>query len=347
MSSRRGAAKGLRGRSQECAALDALVTAAKVGDSRALVLRGEVGIGKTALLEWLAARSRGSRVLRAVGVESEVELPFASVHQLSQWLLDDLQRLRTPARGAGNGFRAQRRGPSRSRLRGLRPAEPASEHAEARPLLCLIDDAQWLDRSSSQVLSFVARRLHAESVVIVFAERDGSGPSEFEDLPELRPSGLSDEDSADLIASVTLGPLDETVLGRIITEAHGNPLALLEFSLVGDRRWRWRAATPVRAGCPSRAGYRHATGTRSGCSRRSLSICCWWRRPTPWATRACCPGCDRARDPCRGRGSRGGGGPDRDRRACALPPPAAALGDLPGGLTRAASQGAPGLGLGY
>ena len=111
---------------------------------------------------------------------------------------------------------------------GLALLSQLSEHAEARPVVCLVDDAQWLDRSSAQVLSFVARRLHAESIMIVLAERDGNAPSEFEGLPELRLRGLSEADSAELVTSATLGPLDESVRRRIIAEAHGNPLALLE-----------------------------------------------------------------------------------------------------------------------
>ena len=220
----------LRGRDSECAVLDAHVEAARAGESRTVVLRGEAGIGKTALLDYLAARSDGCRVVRAVGVESEMELPFAAVHQLSRPLLDGLERLPSPQRVAlETAFGLTAGQPPDRFFVGLALLNQLSELAEARPLICLIDDAQWLDRSSAQVFSFVARRLHADPVVIVLAERDGD-TSEFEGLPELRLGGLSKGDAAGLLTSVTLGPLDRSVHGRIIAEAHGNPLALLELS---------------------------------------------------------------------------------------------------------------------
>jgi len=219
----------LRGRESECAALDALVEAAQAGESRTLVLRGEAGIGKTALLEYVAVRSEGCRVIRAAGVESEMELPFAAVHQLSMPLLDGLGKLPSPQRDAletAFGLSAGR--PPDRFFVGLALLSLLSEYAEAQPLVCLVDDAQWLDRSSAQVLSFVARRLHAESVVVVLAERDGYDASELAGLPELRLHGLSEADAAQLVASVMPGSLDEAVRDRVIAEARGNPLALLE-----------------------------------------------------------------------------------------------------------------------
>ena len=160
-----------------------------------------------------------------------MELPFASVHQLSQPLLDALERLPAPQREAlETAFGLSAGEPPDRFFVGLALLSQLSEHAEARPVVCLVDDAQWLDRSSAQVLSFVARRLHAESILIVLAERDGNAPSEFEGLPELRLRGLSEIDSAELVTSVTIGPLDHSVRRRIIAEAHGNPLALLELS---------------------------------------------------------------------------------------------------------------------
>ena len=173
----------LRGRSNECAALEAHVEAARAGASRAVVLRGEAGIGKTALLDHVAVRSNGCRVVRAVGIESEMELPFAAVHQLSKPLLGGLDRLPPPQREAlETAFGLSAGEPPDRFFVGLALLSQLSEHAEAGPVLCLVDDAQWLDRSSAQVLSFIARRLHAESVVIVLAERDGNAPSEFEGL---------------------------------------------------------------------------------------------------------------------------------------------------------------------
>ena len=225
----------LRGRAKECAALDAYVEAARAGESRTVVLRGEAGIGKTALVEYVAARSQGCRVVRAVGVESEMELPFAAVHQLSMPLFDGLARLPSPQRHALETAFGFSSGPPPDRFFvGLAMLGLLSEGAEAQPLVCLVDDAQWLDRSSAQVLSFVARRLHAESVVIVLAERDGEGPSELAGLPELRLHGLPDAEATELIAAMTLGPLDEAVRDRIIAEARGNPLALLELPRGGS-----------------------------------------------------------------------------------------------------------------
>lgn len=244
----------LRGRTSECASMDALLDAARGGRSQTVVLRGEAGIGKTALLDYVAARSTGCRVVRAVGCESEMELPFAAVHLLSQPLLEGVHRLPSPQREAletAFGLRPGR--PPDRFFVGLALLSQLSEHAEAAPLVCLIDDAQWLDRSSAQVLSFIARRLDAESVVIVLAERDGDAPSEFEGLPELRLTGLSDVEAAQLVASATLGPLDKSVHGRIVAEAHGNPLALLELprgqtaaALAGGYVVAGRSALPSR-----------------------------------------------------------------------------------------------------
>jgi DNA-binding CsgD family transcriptional regulator len=219
----------LRGRARECAEVDALLEAARAGESGTLVLRGEAGIGKTALLEYAAMQSESCRVVRAVGVESEMELPFAAVHQLSMPLFDRLTHLPSPQRDALETALGLSSGPPPDRfLVGLALLTLFSEDAEEPPLLCLVDDAQWLDRSSGQVLSFVARRLHAESVVILFAERDGEDPSELAALPELRLQGLSKLDATELVDSVTYGPLDEPVRDRLIAEARGNPLALLE-----------------------------------------------------------------------------------------------------------------------
>jgi hypothetical protein len=199
----------LRGRAIERERLEQLQTAVRTGQSAALVVRGEAGIGKTALLDYAAERVERCRVLRAVGVESEMELPFAALHQLCAPLLDGLER------------------PERF-LVGLAVLTLLSDAAETQPLICLVDDAQWLDRSSAQVLSFVARRLEAESVLLLFAERDEDALEELVGLPELRLQGLSDADARELLASANIGPLDERVCERIIAEARGNPLALLE-----------------------------------------------------------------------------------------------------------------------
>jgi DNA-binding CsgD family transcriptional regulator len=219
----------LRGRATERARLEQLETAVRAGQSAALVLRGEAGIGKTALLDYAAERIERCRVLRAVGVESEMELPFAALHQLCTPLLDGLERLPPPQRDALGIAFGLSSGPRPDRfLVGLAVLSLLSDAAEAQPLLCLVDDAQWLDRSSAQVLSFVARRLQAESVLFLFAERDEDELEELAGLPELRLQGLSDADARELLASANIGPLDERVRDRIIAEARGNPLALLE-----------------------------------------------------------------------------------------------------------------------
>jgi DNA-binding CsgD family transcriptional regulator len=220
---------GLAGREAECARLDRLLADARAGQSAVLVLCGEPGIGKTALLGHAAGRATGFRVIRAVGVESEMELPFAGLHQLCGAMLDGLGRLPPPQSDAlGTAFGLSS-GPQPDRfLVGLAVLSLLSEAAEERPLLCLVDDAQWLDRSSAQVLAFVARRLEAESVVLLFAEREPGGLDALAGLPDLPLQGLPDEYARELLASVITAPLDERVRDRILVETHGNPLALLE-----------------------------------------------------------------------------------------------------------------------
>jgi DNA-binding CsgD family transcriptional regulator len=217
----------LRGRRAECRELDRLLEAMHAGQSAVLVLRGEAGIGKTALLEYTAEHAEGCRVLHAGGVQSEMELPFAGLHQLCAPLLGGLGRLPPPQRealatafGLSSGTRPDRF------LVGLAVLSLLSGGEE--PFVCLIDDAQWFDRSSAQVLAFVARRLQAESVVLVFAERGQGELDELAGLPELRLEGLSEAHADALLASVISGPLDERVRQRIVAETHGNPLALLE-----------------------------------------------------------------------------------------------------------------------
>jgi predicted ATPase len=166
----------LRGRRRECDVLGQLVNAARAGESRALVVRGEPGVGKTALLEYLAEHASGCRVARAVGVESEMELAYAGVHQLLTPMLDRLQRLPGPQRQALRTAFGLSSGPAPDRfLVGLATLSLLADVAEEHPLVCLVEDEQWLDRASAQVLGFVARRLQAESVGLVFAARVPSG----------------------------------------------------------------------------------------------------------------------------------------------------------------------------
>jgi DNA-binding NarL/FixJ family response regulator len=222
-------AGALVGRREECARLDRLLADAKEGQSAVLILLGAPGTGKSALLEYAAACVEGYQVIRAVGVESEMELPFAGVHQLCGALLDHLEHLPPPQRDAlGTAFGLSAGAQPDRFLISLAALSLLSEAAEERPLLCLVDDAQWLDRSSAQVLSFVARRLQAEPVALLFAAREALELDELARLPQVRLEGLSDAHARELLASVVGTPLDEGVRGRILAEARGNPLALLE-----------------------------------------------------------------------------------------------------------------------
>ncbi len=219
----------LAGRGTECARLDQLLADARLGQSSALVLHGEAGIGKTALLEYAEGRADGCRVLRAIGVEWEMELPFAGLHQLCAALLAGHERLPEPQSNAiATAFGLSSGSEPDRFLVGLAVLSLLSDAAEEHPLICLVDDVQWLDRSSAQVLAFVARRLAAESVVLLFAERESNRVEELAGLPALQVGGLPDASARDLLASVISAPLDERVRARILAETRGNPLALLE-----------------------------------------------------------------------------------------------------------------------
>jgi DNA-binding CsgD family transcriptional regulator len=222
-------ARRLLGRGSECATLDQLVASVRAGPSRALVLRGETGVGKSALLEYLVQHASGCGIARAAGVESEMELAYAGLQQLCAPFLDHLGRLPGPQRDAlGTAF-GLRVGDAPDRfLVGLAVLSLLSDIAEQRPRICVVDDAQWLDAASIQALAFVARRLGAESVGLVFAVREPDGERHFEGLPELAVGGLGDREARELLATVVTGPLDERVRDRIVAETRGNPLALLE-----------------------------------------------------------------------------------------------------------------------
>jgi DNA-binding CsgD family transcriptional regulator/tetratricopeptide (TPR) repeat protein len=218
---------GLRGRARECAALDELVDAIRRGESRSLVLRGEAGIGKTALLEHLIGSASDMAVVRAVGVESEMELAFAGLHQLCGPMLDRLSKLPVPQRQALEIVFGLNAGGAPDRfLVALAVLSLVSEVAEERPLLCVVDDAQWLDHASALTLSFVARRLLAEPVGIVFAAREPG--DELQHLSQLEVHGLRNGDARALLGSAVRFMLDEPVRDRIVAETRGNPLALLE-----------------------------------------------------------------------------------------------------------------------
>ena len=223
---------GLLGRRSETESLDRLLEAVRAGESRALAIRGDPGVGKTALLEYVVERAAGCRVARAAGVQAEMELAFAGLHQLCAPMLDRLERLPGPQRdalGAAFGLSAGH-APDRF-LVGLAVLGLLAEVAEDGPLVGLIDDAQGLDRASEQTLAFVARRLMAESVGVIFAVRTGAEERDAAGLPELVVEGLREDDARTLLASVIQVPLDEEVRDRIIAESRGNPLALLELPL--------------------------------------------------------------------------------------------------------------------
>jgi DNA-binding CsgD family transcriptional regulator len=227
-------ARRLLGRRSECAALDELVASVRSGPSRALVLRGEAGVGKSALLEYLVQHASGCGIAQATGVEAEMELAYAGLQQLCAPFLDRLEHLPGPQRDAlGTAF-GLRDGDAPDRFSvGLAALSLLSDVAEERPLLCIVDDVQWLDAASAQALAFVARRLGAEAVGLVFAEREPSSERHFEGLPELAVGGLDDGDALELLGTVVPGPLDQRVRDRIVAEARGNPLALLELPQLG------------------------------------------------------------------------------------------------------------------
>ena len=217
----------LRGRRDECAVLDRLLAGARVGRSGVLVLKGEAGVGKTALLEQAVGSASDMRGIRVAGVESEMELAFAALHQLCLPLLEWLERLPGPMHAALATTFGLSEGAVPDRFFvGLATLGLLSEAAEERPLMCVVDDAQWLDRASAQVLAFVGRRLRAEPVVMLFGAREPS--EEFAGLPKLVVEGLSDRAARDLLASVIPGRLDERVADQLVAETRGNPLALLE-----------------------------------------------------------------------------------------------------------------------
>jgi DNA-binding CsgD family transcriptional regulator len=219
----------LLGRHAERRVLDRLLAAARTGTSGVLVIRGEAGVGKTALLEELERGAGGFRTARAVGVESEMELAYAGLHQLCAPALEHLDALPGPQRDAlATAFGLSRQEPPDRFMVGLAVLGLLSEAAEGQPLLCVIDDAQWLDRVSAQTLAFVARRLLAEPIALVFAVREPSAADALAGLPELALGGLDDEAARALLSSVLTGPIDEQVRERIIAETGGNPLALVE-----------------------------------------------------------------------------------------------------------------------
>jgi DNA-binding CsgD family transcriptional regulator len=219
----------LRGRRSECDVLDDLLARVRTGQSRVLVLRGEAGIGKTALLDCLAGSAPDFRIVRAAGVESEMELAYAGLHQLCAPFADQIDSLPGPQQDALDTAFGRRDGDAPNRfIVGLAVLGLLSEVAEEQPLLWMVDDAQWLDAASSQTLAFVARRLEAESVAMIVSMRDHDHEDDFARLDELVVHGLGERDARGLLATVLTGPLDDRVRDRLVAETRGNPLALLE-----------------------------------------------------------------------------------------------------------------------
>jgi DNA-binding CsgD family transcriptional regulator len=217
----------LLGREREREALGRLLNAARDGDGGVLLVHGEPGVGKTALLEWTVEEGQQLRVLRTVGVEGEMELPFAALQQLCSPILDRSERLPDPQRDSlGVAFGLSAGLTPNPFLVGLAALRLLSEASDERPLLCVVDDAQWLDRASARALAFVARRLLAEKIAFVFAARELDDA--LAGLPELHVEPLGRRDARTLLESVLPAPLDDRVLDRIVLETHGNPLAVLE-----------------------------------------------------------------------------------------------------------------------
>ncbi|MHA3024164.1 AAA family ATPase [Mycobacterium sp. BMJ-28] len=218
----------LHGRSRECTALAELIAAVQAGTGQALVLRGEAGVGKTALLDYVTGAATTFRTVQVAGVQSDMELAYAGLQQMCAPLMGHLDTLAEPQRAALSVAFGYGTGPTPDRfLVGLAVLSLLAAAADDRPLLCVIDDAQWLDQVSVQTLAFVARRLLAEPVAIVFAIRDGYREI-LPGLPELVVTGLSDTDARQLLESVMIGGIDPRVRDRIVAETRGIPLALVD-----------------------------------------------------------------------------------------------------------------------
>ena len=218
----RDRAAELVGRRRERELLDGLIAAVREGQSRVLVVRGEQGVGKTALLDYVAERASGFRVARVAGVQSEMELAFAGLHQLLGSMLDRIDRLPAPQREAlQTAFGLSTGTVPDPFFVALAVLALLSDAAEEQPLVCLVDDEQWLDRASAQILAFVARRLDEESVGLLFAAPTPS--SDLEGLPELVVEGLGRDDARTLLEAALAGPLDARVRDQIVSETRGNP----------------------------------------------------------------------------------------------------------------------------
>jgi hypothetical protein len=255
----------LYGRRIERDTLDGLVRAARAGQSGVLVVHGEPGIGKSALLDYVVESATGCRVLRVEGVEAEMELAFAGLHQLCRPLLDRLDRLPAPqASVLGIAFGLDTGNPPDRFLLGLAALSLLAEGASDQPLACLIDDAHWLDQASAQALTFVARRLEAEAVLLVIATRTDEDDKAWSRLPRLTVRGLTRSEAEALLEATVNIPLDGRVRERILAETRGNPLALLELP-------RWFSSTELAFG-PEPGGAPTLTSRMEEGFRRELEL---------------------------------------------------------------------------
>jgi DNA-binding CsgD family transcriptional regulator len=237
---------GFVGRTHERQRLDGMLTRVRDGRSAVLVIRGEPGIGKTALLRYAARQASGLQVTEVEGVHAEMELPFAAIHRLCAPTLDELAALAEPQQNAFEVAMGLASGDAPDRfLVAVAVLNLLAASAEQRPLLCLVDDAQWLDAVSLQALGFVARRLLAEPVAMVFALREPATTRALDGLPQLSLAGLDEPAARALLRRAVPGRLDVRVRDRIIAETAGNPLGLLELSqrMSGAERARGYAAT--------------------------------------------------------------------------------------------------------
>jgi len=265
-----------RGRTSEREKLDGLLEDVRRGRSGVLVIRAEAGAGKTALLRYAGAQAAGFRVGQIAGVESEMELPFAGLHQLCGPMLAHLDALPDPQQAAlRTAFGLSSDDAPDHFLVALAALSLLAEVAEEQPLLCLVDDAQWLDTASRQVFGFVARRLLAEPVALVLAVREPTDERELVGLPEMSLTGLADDDARALLEAVVPGRLDERVRDRIVEETRGNPLALLElYGSVGPAQLAGGFALPDAGNVVDRIGdqYRRRIAALPDATRRLMLL---------------------------------------------------------------------------
>jgi DNA-binding CsgD family transcriptional regulator len=250
---------GFLGRKRERERLDAMLAQARGGESAVLVIRGEPGIGKTALLRYAARQASGLRIAEVEGVQAEMELPFAAIHQLCAPLLDGLEVLAEPQQNALGVALGVSSGETPDRfLVAVAVLNLLAATADERPLLCLVDDAQWLDAASAQTLGFVARRLLAEPVAMICALREPAMTRALDGLPRLSLEGLDEPDARALLSRAVPGRLDDRVRDRIIAETGGNPLALVELSQSMSPAERARGfAPPAESDLPSQLEARY------------------------------------------------------------------------------------------